>query len=83
MTLETPAGTQPLTASGAALTDRRGIELKVLPPWPSVHSAPATRQQRLVVEAEALPTEAQGTYTLKLWEADTGRTVILSGVSFP
>jgi len=35
------------------------------------------------VRAEALEAQAQGLYTLKLWEPSTGRTVILSGISFP
>jgi len=35
------------------------------------------------VQAEALEAQAQGLYTLKLWEPSTGRTVILSGISFP
>ncbi|MFP2924755.1 DUF2381 family protein [Pyxidicoccus sp. 3LG] len=81
--LETPTGAQPWTTGGAVLVDRKGIELKVLPLGPSMPLASDSRRQRIVVEAEALPNEAQGTYTLKLWEAGTDRTVILSGVSFP
>lgn len=37
----------------------------------------------MTVEAEALPSEAQGTFTLKLWDRGGMRTVTLGGVAFP
>jgi hypothetical protein len=37
----------------------------------------------VMVEAEALPGEAQGTFTLKLWDRGGTRTVTLDGVTFP
>jgi hypothetical protein len=36
-----------------------------------------------MVEAEALPGEAQGTFTLQLWDRGGTRTVTLDGVMFP
>jgi len=82
--LSLPAGEQPWTMEGAALTGKRGAELKVLPVW---HSGPITgelgKSERVVVEVEATKEDARGTYTLKLWEAGTGRTVIVGNVTFP
>jgi hypothetical protein len=38
---------------------------------------------RAVVEVLASQTEARGTYTLTLWDADQKRTVTLGNVTFP
>ena len=76
-------GAQLWTTTEAVLTDPKGVELKALPVWQSGPVAPGGSEQRIVVQAEALEAQAQGLYTLKLWEPSTGRTVILSGVSFP
>ncbi|WP_338052928.1 DUF2381 family protein [Pyxidicoccus trucidator] len=81
--LENPEGAQTWTTTEAVLTDPKGVELKALPVWQSGPVAPGGSEQRIVVQAEALEAQAQGLYTLKLWEPSTGRTVILSGVSFP
>ncbi|WP_426749030.1 DUF2381 family protein [Myxococcus faecalis] len=81
--LENPEGAQTWTTTEAVLTDPKGVELKTLPVWQSGPVAPGGSEQRIVVQAKALETQAQGLYTLKLWEPSTGRTVILSGVSFP
>jgi hypothetical protein len=37
----------------------------------------------VVVEAEATKKEAQGPFTLKLWEAGGQRSAIVEGVVFP
>jgi len=81
--LENPEGARTWTITEAVLTDPKGVELKALPVWQSGPVAPGGSEQRIVVQAEALEAQAQGLYTLKLWEPSTGRTVILSGVSFP
>jgi len=81
--LENPEGAQLWTTTEAVLTNEKGVELKALPVWQSGPVAPGGSEQRIVVQAEALEAQAQGLYTLKLWEPSTGRTVILSGVSFP
>lgn len=82
--LKALAGAQPFTVAGAALTGKRGAELRVLPVWASgpITDNPDERG-RVVVEADATAAEARGVYTLKLWEAGTGRTVVFSNVTFP
>jgi hypothetical protein len=35
------------------------------------------------VETELLAQEARGSFTLKLWDKNEGRLVILGGVTFP
>jgi uncharacterized protein (TIGR02268 family) len=81
--LENPEGAQTWTTTEAVLTDPKGVELKALPVWQSGPVAPGGSEQRIVVQVDALETQAQGLYTLKLWEPSTGRIVILSGISFP
>jgi uncharacterized protein (TIGR02268 family) len=39
--------------------------------------------QRVLIDAEATQEEAQGTFTLKLWDADGIWSAVLSGVTFP
>jgi uncharacterized protein (TIGR02268 family) len=72
----------PWTVAGAALMGPKGEELKPLPLW---HTGPIHMGEavgRVVVEFEAAPTEARGTYTLKLWDAE-GRTAAIGRVTFP
>jgi uncharacterized protein (TIGR02268 family) len=72
----------PWTVAGAALIGPTGEELKPLPLW---HTGPIHTGEaggRVVVEFEAAPTEARGTYTLELWDAE-GRTVAIGRVTFP
>jgi len=83
LVLENPQGAQPWLAEGAMLTDRAGMELKVLPVWQRGFIVTDRKRQHIVVEAQAPREEAQGSFTLKLWEAGMGRTVSLSGISFP
>jgi len=80
--LEDTRGGQPWSASGAALRAQSGIELKVLRVW---QKAPITSNAagRVIVEAEAPANASQGTFSLKLWEADGPRTVTISNVTFP
>jgi uncharacterized protein (TIGR02268 family) len=82
--VELPAGAQPFTVAGAALTGKRGAELKMLPVWPPepITASPGALR-RVAVEAEVTAVEVQGPFTLKLWEAGTGRTVIVGNVTFP
>ena len=83
LVMENPRGAPPWSAVGAMLTDRAGMELKVLPVWQRAFVETDRKRQRIVVEALATREEAQGSFTLKLWETDNGRTVSLSGISFP
>ncbi|QDE69483.1 hypothetical protein BHS09_22260 [Myxococcus xanthus] len=72
----------PWSAEGASLVSRTGASLKILTVW---QKAPITRapRGRVVVEAEATPDAARGTYTLKLWGPGGLRAITLSGVTFP
>jgi uncharacterized protein (TIGR02268 family) len=79
----TNPGTRTWTAAGAVLRDARGEVLKLLPLWQPEPILPGMVQGRVVVEAQAEPTEAQGPYTLTLWDEDTTRTVTLGDVTFP
>ncbi|HEX5752568.1 MAG TPA: DUF2381 family protein [Archangium sp.] len=87
--LENP-GTRPWTAAGAVLRGPKGEVLKPLPLWQPEPIPPADavaeEQQpgrRVVVEVLASQTEARGTYTLTLWDAEQKRTVTLGNVTFP
>ncbi|WP_338873610.1 DUF2381 family protein [Myxococcus stipitatus] len=74
---------QPWTAEGATLRGKANDELKVLQVWQSGPVAPDARGQQVVVEAEAASESLQGSFTLKLWEANGPRTVTLGNVTFP
>nr|WP_216612712.1 DUF2381 family protein [Myxococcus xanthus] len=74
---------QPWNATGATLRGKANEELKVLQVWQSGPVSPDSRGQRVVVEAEAASERFQGSFTLKLWEADGHRTVTLGNVIFP
>lgn len=73
---------QSWTPSGARLTSSSGEDLKVLA-LPQSEPIPPGRSRRLIIEAEATDTEAQGTYTLTLMEADGLRSLTVEGVTFP
>jgi uncharacterized protein (TIGR02268 family) len=82
--LTAPAGLKAWEAEGAALVGPGGRELPVLEVWQAEPITPGEERTRVVmVEAEALPNEAQGTFTLKLWGAGGTRSVTLDGVTFP
>jgi hypothetical protein len=77
-------------AAGMVLRGPKGEVLKPLPLWqpepipldePGVRRNPRSRV--VVVEALAAETEARGTYTLTLWDADKKRLVTLGNVTFP
>lgn len=82
--LTAPAGSTAWEAAGAALIGPGGRELPVLEVW---REAPVTPGQEgppiVMVEAEAHPDEAQGTFTLKLWDRSGTHTVTLTGITFP
>ncbi len=75
------SGTLPWVAAGAVLRGPKGEVLKPLPLWQQKPGAEGWR--RVVVEVPASETEARGTYTLTLWDADQKRTVTLGHVTFP
>jgi uncharacterized protein (TIGR02268 family) len=57
--------------------------LRVNPAWQSEPVTFDTKNKRVVIEAEATEAESRGSFTLKLWNEDGTRSVILSGVTFP
>ncbi|WP_256445491.1 DUF2381 family protein [Pyxidicoccus parkwayensis] len=82
--LRNPPNAAPWTAQGAkmVLEDRKGVELQVLEVWPR-EPIPPGRTLMMLVEAEAGDVSAQGPFTLRLWEAEGGRTAIIQGVMLP
>ncbi len=83
-------GTTPWTAAGAVLRGPKGEMLTPLPLWQSEPVLPnevgaegKPRRSRVVVEILASATEARGTYTLTLWDADKKRPVTLGNITFP
>ncbi|WP_224372950.1 DUF2381 family protein [Hyalangium versicolor] len=80
--LQLLSGEPPWVAEGATLVDAHGRELPVLPPWQAEPIA-LGKLQSVMVEAEVSKKEAQGIYTLKLWEAGGARSVAVEGVVFP
>ncbi|WP_224365099.1 DUF2381 family protein [Hyalangium versicolor] len=80
--LQLLSGEQPWVAEGATLVDAHGREVPVLPLW---QAAPLVlgKFQSVVVEAEVSKKEAQGIYTLKLWDAGGARSITVEGVVFP
>ncbi|HYO65308.1 MAG TPA: DUF2381 family protein [Archangium sp.] len=83
-------GTLPWMAAGAVLRGPRGEVLKPLPLWQPEPVPPReavadgpTPGRRVVVEVPATETEARGTYTLTLWDAEQKRTVTLGHITFP
>ncbi|WP_164011141.1 DUF2381 family protein [Pyxidicoccus trucidator] len=84
MLLKNPEGAAPWTAQDAkvVMEDRKGMELRVLAVWPK-EPILAGRTLKLVVEAEVADEKAQGPFTLRVWEAEGGRTAIVQGVMLP
>jgi uncharacterized protein (TIGR02268 family) len=87
--LENP-GTLPWMAAGAVLRGPKGEVLKLLPLWqpepippPEAVAVGQESGRRVVVEVLASETEARGTYTLTLWDAEHKRTVTLGNITFP
>ncbi|WP_342379813.1 DUF2381 family protein [Myxococcus stipitatus] len=74
---------QPWTAEGATLRGKANEELRVLQVWQAGPVAPGSLTQRVVVEAESATESPEGSYTLKLWDADGRRTITLDNIVFP
>jgi len=77
-------GTQPWTARNAALI---GADQELKPIQTVWQAAPIPAgpdgQGLVVVETELMTREAQGTFTLKLWDESESRIVILGPITFP
>jgi uncharacterized protein (TIGR02268 family) len=79
--LKAPDDAAPWTAQGAMLTGPKSKELKVSvwQPRPLLPGEPLT----LYIEVQAENVQTVGPFTLKLWEADGQRTLVIGNVSFP
>ena len=75
-------GPKPWTLAGAMLRGAKGEELTPLPDATPVTILPGEAPGRVMVEFEATTQQAQGAYTLTLWDAD-GRSIILENVTLP
>lgn len=57
--------------------------LRVKPPWQREPLREEAEDRRVVIKAEATEAETTGTFTLKVWNEDGTRSIILTGVTFP
>jgi len=57
--------------------------LRVNPPWQRDPLSYAAKDWSVVIEADATEEETRGSFTLKLWDAEGTRSVIVTGVTFP
>jgi hypothetical protein len=55
----------------------------VEPPWQRAFLRAEAEERSVVIEAEATEAETRGSFTLKVWDADGTRSVIVTGVTFP
>jgi hypothetical protein len=74
---------QPWRAVRAELVGPGRRTLRMSPPWQREPLRTGVKDKRVVIEAEATEEETRGNFTLKLWDADGSRSVIVSGVTFP
>jgi uncharacterized protein (TIGR02268 family) len=82
--LEAITGMQPWRAARAELVGPGRRPLRVISLWqaePPLSSA--TKDPRVAIEADATEAETRGSFTLKLWDAEGTRSVIVTGVTFP
>ena len=75
-------GTTPWTPAGATLAGTERGQSMGLKVWP-VEPIPPHKKGRLVVEMDAQGQDAQGVFTLKLWDEQGREGAIIDGVSFP
>jgi uncharacterized protein (TIGR02268 family) len=83
LVLKVPRGAAPWEAVGAELVGPGGRTLRVSPPWHAEPIGFESKDSRVVIEAEATEAETRGSFTLKLWDADGTRSIVLTGVTFP
>jgi uncharacterized protein (TIGR02268 family) len=81
--LEPIPGMKPWRAVRAELVGLGRRALRVKPPWQREPFREEAEDQRMVIEAEAAKVETRGSFTLKVWDEDGLRTIILTGVVFP
>jgi uncharacterized protein (TIGR02268 family) len=83
LSLEAPEGAAPWGAVGVELVGPGRRTLRVKAPWQRQPITSGVEDRRVVIEAEATKAEAQGTFTLKLWDASGARSIVVTGVTFP
>jgi len=76
-------GMQPWGAVREELVGPGHRTLRVYPPWQRESLSSGANDWRVVIEAEATEAETRGSFTLKLWDADGTRSIIVTGVTFP
>ena len=81
--LEATRGMKPWRAVRAELVGPGRRALRVNPPWQREPLRREAEDRRVVIEVEATEAETRGSFTLKLWDVDGARTIILTGVVFP
>lgn len=81
--LDLTEGMQPWRAVRAELVGPGRRTLRVKPPWQREPINSGVKDWRVVLEAEATEAERRGSFTLKLWDAEGTRSVIITGVTFP
>jgi uncharacterized protein (TIGR02268 family) len=81
--LDPPKDLQSWRAVRAELVGPGRRTLRVNPAWQSDPVSFDTKSKRVVIEGDAAEAETRGSFTLKLWNEDGTRSVILSGVTFP
>jgi uncharacterized protein (TIGR02268 family) len=81
--LEPTPGREPWRVVRGELVGPGRRALRVKPPWQREPLRDEAKDRRVVIEAEATEAETQGSFTLKVWDADGTRTIILTGVVFP
>jgi hypothetical protein len=74
---------QPWRAVRAELVGPGRRTLRVYPPWQREPLSSSVVDTRVVIEADATEAETRGSFTLKVWDADGTRSVIVTGVTFP
>ncbi|MFY0525973.1 DUF2381 family protein [Archangium gephyra] len=72
----------PWTAAGAELVSEDGAR-HTLSVWQGTPILAGAEMQRVVLEAELPEAEAQGSFSVELWEEGRTRSVTFGGVSFP
>jgi uncharacterized protein (TIGR02268 family) len=81
--LEPIPGMEPWRAVRAELVGPGRRALRVKPPWQREPLREEAEDQRMVIEAEGTEAATRGSFTLKVWDEDGTRTIILTGVVFP
>lgn len=81
--LDPTPGMEPWRVVRAELVGLGRRALRVEPPWQREPFRYEAKDRRVVIEAGATEAETRGSFTLKVWDADGTRSLILTGVVFP